>query len=426
MHGNFPTFAPHPMQLKPTISTCLDTRRANKDKLYPIKLCATFQVSRAGKKSWLQKYYSLGVACSKIDFKVIKGKPKSTDHKKIRSKMMEAEARANTILDDHTFVTVEMFDRLFSMQGSMHTVGFVFNLIMSELKQSGQIGTYLINKTTRNSVARFVDRSLPKLKTRKKEDTIKIDIFFYQITQQWVKDYHQWLKDQVSKSTIGIYMEILRKAYNRAISEGIIKADLYPFGKSGYKIKKSRARKHALDEDEKNKLLSLSGFGIDFWSFSFFNYGFNMADIAALRFRDIQNNVIHISRQKTENVLQIPLRKEAQEIITRWGNKSLDPNEYVFPILNAGLTPTQIKNRINDFLDKVNPDLIKAGKELELPFKLTFGTARHTFASIALEKGASLEFIQIALGHSSMSTTVIYTSGFKIKTKRAIGERIYE
>lgn len=419
------------MQLKPTISLTLDTRRANKDKLYPIKLCATFQIVKDDKKKWLQKYFSLGLACSKNDFKAIRKNPRSYEQKEIASKIREVEQRAHKILENHSFVTLEMFTRLFANQGTMHTVGFVFNLIMGELKESGQIGTYLINKTTRNSVARFVDRSLQKLKTRKSADTVKIDISFFQINQQWIKDFHKWLKNEsCSMTTIGIYMEVLRKVYNRAISEAIIKQDLYPFGKTGYKIKKSRARKIALDEEEKNRLLTLPDpeyrFAIDFWAFSFYNYGLNIADIAALKFRDIANGVIHIRRQKTESELQIPLRQESIDVISRWGNKSLDPNEYVFPILSKELTPSQVKNRINDFLDKVNSDLIKAGEKLKLPFKLTTYTARHTFASIALEKGASLEFIQIALGHTNMSTTVIYTSGFKIKTKRAIGERIYD
>lgn len=410
--------------LKPTVTITQLTAKANKKKLYPIKLCATFQVIKGGEKKWLQKYYSLGVACSKSDFKAVKNNPRTDLQKEIRAKTVQAEQRANKILESHSFVNADLFTRLFKMEGSLHTVGDVFNIVMQEMIDAGRIGNYHMYKTTRNSVARFVDPELVKMKTRKTADKIKVDIPFFEINSDWIKRYQTWLKGQGVKNTI--YFRHLRAVYNRAIKLNVIKPDLYPFGKDGFKIKKSTARKIALSEEEKNRLLSMNGFAIDFWAFSFFNYGLNIADIAALKFRDIENNVIHIRRQKTETDLQIPLRAESTEVIARRGNKSLNPNDYVFPILSPGLTPSQIKNRVNDFTDKINRELIKAGKKLELPFKLTTYTARHTFASIAMEKGASLEFIQIALGHSSMSTTVNYTSGFKIKTKRAIGERIYD
>jgi integrase/recombinase XerD len=417
------------MKLKPVVSVILDTRKANKEKLYPIKLRATFQVIEKGEKKWIQKYYSLGRTTSKAEFAIIKESPRTKKQKSIRAKMIEAENQANQILDDHSFVTVEMFSSLFA-QGSLHTVGDVFNLIMREMVQAGRIGNYNLYKTTRNSIARFVNPELVKMKTRKKPDDIELNISFFEINKDWLKRYQTWLKDQGVRNTI--YMRHLRAVYNKALDLMIIKPDLYPFGKTGFVIKKNQSRKIALTEEDKNRLLQVPGFAVDFWAFSFFNYGLNIADIASLKFKDVHDDVIHIHRQKTINtdasgkMLEIPLRPESKEIIARHGNKSLNPAEYVFPILSISLTPTQIKNRVNDFTGKLNTDLRKVGEKLELPFKLTTYTARHTFASIALEKGASLEFIQIALGHASMTTTVNYTSGLQIKTKRAIGARIYE
>lgn len=422
--------------LKPTLSVVLDKRVPNKDELFPIKLRATFQVSSAGGKKWVQKYYSLGKAVSAEDFKSIMGTPKNKTQRDIRVTIVEAEQKANNILKAHTFVTPEMFARLFNSKGNMTTVGSVFNLVMSEMLKAGRIGNYNLYKTTRNSVARFVDPTLQKMSTRKKEDLIEVNISFFEINADWLKRYKDFILKEAGPTTLSIYLRHLRAVYNRAIAMHIVKQDLYPFGKTGYVIKKSRSRKIALSEADKNRLLLISDpelkQAIDFWAFSFFNYGLNITDIATLKFKDVSRDVIHIPRQKTINtdnsgkMLEIPLREESKEIITRWGNKSLNPNEYVFPILSPGLSASQVKNRINDFTFKLNASLRKAGENLEVPFKLTTYTARHTFASIALEKGASLEFIQIALGHSSMETTVIYTSGFQIKTKRAIGARIYD
>jgi integrase len=420
------------LTLKPVISIVLDSRRANKEKLYPVKLRATFKVD---KRKWLQKYYSLDIALSKEDFQTAtKGNPRSATLKEAAKKISAAKVKANKILEDHTFVTLEMFNRLFGTKGDGTTVGSVFKLIMEELKKDGRIGNYNMYKTTQNSIARFVDPELKKMTNRVGRKEVNLQISFFEINAEWLKRYVEWLRGQVSATTIAIYLTHLKAVYNRAIDLHIVKMDLYPFGRAGYKIKRTRARKIALSEDDKNKLLAFQGFrfAIDFWAFSFFSYGLNMADIALIRFKDIRGDVIDTPREKTINTdpsgkrLVIPLRPEAKEIITRRGNKSLNPDEFIFPILRKGFTPSQVKSHVSNFLNIINTDLKKVGNKLEFNFKLTFGTARHTFASIALEKGASLEFIQYAMGHQSMTTTQIYTSGFAITTKRAMGARIYD
>jgi integrase/recombinase XerD len=423
------------LTLKPVISIVLDTRRANKENLYPVKLRATFKV---GKKKWLQKYYSLDIALSKEDFQTAtKGNPRSTALKEAAKKISSAKQQADKILEDHTFVTLEMFSRLFASKGDVTTVGSVFNLIMAEMLKAGRIGNYNMYKTARNSVARFVDPELKKMKTRKKEDDIQLNMAFFQINKDWLAAYIDWLRGEaVSPTTMAMYLRHLRAVFNRAIALQIIKPDLYPFGRNGYRIKKTWSRKIALSEADKNRLLAIEDpetqEAIDFWAFSFFNFGINMLDMALLKLKDLKHDVIMVDRQKTKETdfeakpLKIPLREESKKIIQRWGNKTLNPNEYVFPILKAGLSPTQIKNRVNDFTGKINAGLRKVQLKLGLEVELTTYTARHTFASIALEKGASLEFIQEALGHASMETTMVYTSGLGIKTIRAVGARIYD
>ena len=156
-----------------------------------------------------------------------------------------------------------------------------------------------------------------------------------------------------------------------------------------------------------------------------------MADIANLKIKDLHDDLIVIERAKTIDtadgrLLAIPLRPEAKAIILRHGNKSLNPNDYVFPILSPGLKPMQVKNRVKDFTRKVNAQLKKAQEKLKLSVDPKSGNARHSFASLALEKGASKEFIQEALGHSSMDTTEQYLSGFGVKMKKAIGAKIYD
>lgn len=415
---------------KPSISVVLDTRRSTKDELFPVKLRATFTLIQKRQKKWKQVYYSLGLQSNEKDFTAAReGKCRSLEQSNLRAKILEAEAKANKILNSHSIVTEDLFKRLFALD-SLETVGSVFNLVMSEMLSSGRIGNYNLYKTTRNSIARFLDPSLVKMKTRKKEDVIEVNISFQEINKEWLKRYVAWLREQVSATTIAIYLTHLKAVFNKAVELYLVKPDVYPFGRRGFKIKRTSARKIALDEIDKNRLLAVSDAGlkffVDFWALSFFCYGLNMMDIAFLKVKDLKDDLLIIHRAKTQQKLIIPLRSEAKEIISRHGNKTLNPNDYVFSILSPGLSPNQIKNRVNSFIGKINRGLKLVEVKLHLPVRLSFYTARHTFANVALHKGASKEFIQEALGHKSILTTEIYTAGFDVKTKKAMGSTIYD
>jgi integrase/recombinase XerD len=397
------------MQLHPLISIILDTREANKNKLYPVKLRATFHVS---KKKWIQRYFSLKVYCSEKDFAAAKSKPISNKQKDIRKKLVEAESKANRILESHSYVNAELFARLYTSAGNLESVESVFDLKIAELEKAGKIGTADLYRSVKNSIL----SNTPGLT-------------FYEISSDWIRKYVTWLKEnKLGETTVGIYLRHLRAIYNKAIDTKVIKPDLYPFGRGGYTIQKTRARKIALSEEDKNRLIEIKDpelrLAADMWLLSYYCYGLNMTDILSLKVKDLINDLLMISRGKTGNDLVIPIRKEVKEIILRHGNRTLNPNDYVFPILNGELTARQIKNRVKEFVNSINYGLKKVEAKLKLKIRLTTYTARHTFANIALKKGASKEFIQDALGHSSILTTENYLAGFDVEEKRAISDKL--
>lgn len=426
------------LRVKPTISIIHDTRN-KKATTWPVKLRANFQLIKNGKRLWEDKYYPLDgqkyTHASVKDFEAAKGgKVRSEVQRVLRDAMITAEKKATQILDNHTFVSIDTFERFFTYQGNLNTVGDVFNIMIKEALTEGSRLAYI---SARNSFARFVNPLIPEFKPsreRKEPWHCEINISFYEITEEWLRRYRAWMIARGrGKTVISIHFRHLRAVFNKAIDLHIAKHDIYPFGRKGFKIQKTAARKKKLDEHEKNMLLLEKSpelqFSIDYWLLSYYSFGINMMDIALLRFKDIKDDIIEIQRAKTVNtesqgrMLIIPIRQEVNDIILRRGNKSLNPNDYVFPILREGMTPAQIKRRVNYFANRVNKGLEKVRDKLGLKY-LKHGMARHSFSNIALEKGASKEFIQDALGHATMTTTEEYLDSFTVKTKRAISSKL--
>jgi integrase/recombinase XerD len=60
------------------------------------------------------------------------------------------------------------------------------------------------------------------------------------------------------------------------------------------------------------------------------------------------------------------------------------------------------------------------GEEANIGKKVRPHTFRHTFATLLLEEGVDIKYIQTLLGHSSITTTQIYTHVNNAKEKSII------
>jgi len=142
-------------------------------------------------------------------------------------------------------------------------------------------------------------------------------------------------------------------------------------------------------------------------------------------------------RKKTENTkrdnvlpIRVHLNKHAQAIIKRWCSASggtKNPEQYLFPILEPGLSVQEIENRIANLTRTTNKYLKRIGEQLGIPVKLTTYTARHSFATkLKNSEKVSLSFIMESLGHSSIKTTMDYLAGFEDDSIRKNHEVLME
>jgi integrase len=171
--------------------------------------------------------------------------------------------------------------------------------------------------------------------------------------------------------------------------------------------------------------------GKDYWLFFYLANGMNPKDAALLKYANIQNGFIVFSRSKTENTVRtdpktisVFITEEIADIIHRRGNKDKHAGNYIFPILEAGLTPLQEFDRIKNFIRLVNKWIKRVCDNLNFEEDVSTIVTRHTCATILKNSGASTEFIQETLGHTEKRTTENYLSGFFDETKKEFAGKL--
>ena len=115
---------------------------------------------------------------------------------------------------------------------------------------------------------------------------------------------------------------------------------------------------------------------------------------------NLKGDKIVYCRQKTGQQLQVRLLPVMKKLIARYRNVS---GPYLFPVLRS---PTASYLEYTSALRLQNKRLKKLGKLVDAD--LSTYVARHTWASIALQKGIPEELISKGMGHTSVKTTRIY------------------
>lgn len=436
-----------------TISIILDTRRMKQGNKYPVKLRVTFQR--------MPEYYNTVFDLAKEDWEKLYATRVSNELQHIKEKLKEVERTADTAIKDLTPFSFEEFEKSFIQHHPLFRQkkakvvtalpnGDVFDyspfhkrfpLLLEVSAKSGFISfSYLkqIKKLIREGrISSAVSYHCSYVSLKK----FRGDVLFTQITPSYLLEYENWLKQQeLSKSTIGIYLRPLRAIFNEAIEDGIIKRDkCYPFGKRKYRIPSSKNVKKALELEDIEKIYFYKcdptqpgeQQARDYWFFSYFGNGMNPKDIANLRYKNIDGDYLIFERSKTENSLRsdpkpitVFLNNDMKAIIERWGNKNQSANNYIFPVLEYGITPLRQYELIQNFVGFINDWMKRILKNLGINKKATTYVARHTFSTVLKRSGASTEFIQEALGHTDLKTTESYLDSFGKEVKKEFASRL--
>ena len=402
----------------------LEKRVTNKDGRHPVKLRVTFNRK--------QRYYTMmdnknrSYAFTQDEFNTIMNPDSRGKNKDYRKNLIKIQNEADEIINNMAVFTFDGFKRAFQNKGNNKDVFSFFTTYIEDLKKEGRI-----------NYASTYESTLKTLKNYHK----KKELLFNDLTVKYLKNFELYLKaDSKSVTTISIHMRNIRRIFNLAIKQGIVKLELYPFGdrdSEKYQISESQNIKKALSKDYIRKIMRykpIEGtpehFYRDIWVFSYLCNGMNMADILRLKYSNIDNdNILFIrhktSRKRKNKPIQVSILPQTKQIIERWGTKPVFSSNYIFPVLTNGLTPEQEVRKIKQETNQANKYIKRiANDKLNLEVKISTYTARHSFASILKLSGENVSFISEAMGHSDLKTTENYLSSFDDKQRKKAAKKL--
>jgi len=131
-----------------------------------------------------------------------------------------------------------------------------------------------------------------------------------------------------------------------------------------------------------------------------FSTGLRVSELCSLDREDIDIKKSEFSiRGKGDKIRLVFVSDDAKEFLKKYLSKRKDVEEALFVNEKGGrLTPRSVERMVRFYA-------IKAG----ISRKVTPHVLRHVFATDLLQAGADLRSVQTLLGHSSITTTQIYT-----------------
>ena len=440
----------------------LDKRRGKSGNLYPIKLRVvinrkSFHIAQGvslKENYWIKDKEEIsnkwkGVAnVSRLNNKLLKEKSM------VRDKLLELDESVG--LD--TMSMKEIKNKVIGKEDSTYLIGF-FNLVITELEIAGKVGNARVYKMAKGSISNFLQHK---------------DIPLSKVTHAWLKKYEVWFLGKGNKiNGLSVNLRTLRALINKAIKRNVLPATSYAF--STYSIKKEATKKRAIKKNGIEALIKYDPKtpkqeqAKDYFLMSYYLMGASFVDLAFLKIKNINEGRIEYRRKKVGKLYSIKITQPLQKILDKYieGKKG---DDFILNVIRnkvdrglyrnictedgfvkyeiIGLEVSQriiitaeLKKHLSqyksgrerqEFLTQLvitnenkkqyrhvrnalriyNNTMKVMGKACGISTDITSYVARHSFATIARNKGIPVPIISQALGHSDLKTTEVYLAEF--------------
>ena len=357
--------------------------------------------------------------CYLVNNKVVATAPKSEE---INQALQDIECRIQLLAEQlsakGTLSLFHLRDALSPSRPTDYTLVGVYRTLLDESAEQYRVGNIT------SATLRWHNYQMTLLQGYLGYQYGKDDLPLSAVQKDELSSYELYLKGEknYTHNTAIKVLRFLRKAMERAVEEDLLMR--VPFPKVVLRMQPTD--RGFLDDSDLERLRSveLSNPKLllvrDAFLFSCYT-GLSYADISRL----VRDNIISmhgqswvvLRRKKTGVLSTIPLMSVAVHILT--------------PYLAQATSTESSESRI--FPLCTNPYVNQQLKEIQrlsgVKRVLTYHLARHTFATLALTKGVSLDTVGSVLGHSCLSTTRIYARVLPMKVSeemRSLDNRLQE
>ena len=325
--------------------------------------------------------------------------PLKFDHQKSRIKGASKEIKDKNMIIDKSLALINDIEVRYRLQQKELTA----DLLKREW----------INPSRRIDFYAFFDEAIKERKGDIAESTIrqhksaieklkkfKPKLTFSEIDQEFIESYRRWLKAAPQNNDINTIHTALKnfKTYvSIAKRKGVI--EVSPFNQ--YSIKSAKTDRTFLNEQELESVWNLYSrnycTGSDQLILRHFLFmcftGLRISDFKALTADSIISDILVYNPIKTRNsnkiTVKVPLNSYALRLISDEGSKT-----------------KKLFNHLSE--QKMNERIKEIVKVVKIRKEISNHCARHTFATIWINKTKDVAGLQKMLGHSDISMTMIY------------------
>lgn len=374
----------HVMKLKNEVKVILDKRRARQVGDYPIKL-----VVSTGKCM----YISTGMYCFEEEWK--DGMP-TANHKKVKLRKMLVDVEDMVYRIDGDISDKELKNRIEVCIGMKKEVSCT---LVDYIRQYAELAKA---EKTRNVY----------LYTAKCVEEYDSKVTYGLVDRRWIESFDRWMEvvKRLRTNTRGIHLRNMRTVFNWGLDNEY--TTNYPFRRNT--IKREETKKKALSVETVRKLLAYVPHEDchshiiyrDIFMLMMYLRGINISDLMQLKHEDVREGRIEYRRNKTGILYSIKIEPEAQKILKKYKGKKY--------LLNMMEEQPYFNTAINRMLKKIGETRTvgQGGKHVTtplLPPDVSSNSARHTWATLAIEADIPKEIVSLGLGHIIGSrTTEIY------------------
>lgn len=315
-------------------------------------------------------------------------------------KLDNIRVRINKIYDD--MLKDEGFATAQKVKLSFLGVGVMDDAILKVFKDQNEDFERMVNKGKRSQNTYNKYKTVYNhLNEFIKERYHREDLAFRELTSDFIREFDFFLRldKECTHNTVWVYTMPVIALAELAIKKGLIRQN--PF--EDYEISMEETDRSYLLKENVEKLMLLKPskdkyeFVKDIFIFSCFT-GLSYIDIQKLKWSNIQSffdgHQWIISRRKKSDVASnVRLLEIPKRIIEKY--RGVTRSDYVFPVPSNATCNSHVKKLIEE-------------AEIITEQKVTFHTARHTFATMFLTEGVPLESLSKMMGHKNISTTQIY------------------